>query len=193
MSGPFRSIDRRMRTEEWLGFSCPHSSVETQVMNRLPVGKHVLIPLPKVGRLRLDGENLPLVQPSLTISASITFMSPLSSQPTRMPYQGACRRVEFQSSLLAIPAFTLFGLGIYLENFRGVAYATPIAGILSVITFGLLDVLCQRRLLSRLPCPKCGRVPLRPTENVRRMQLLLCDSCGIEWDTQINNDAGESY
>lgn len=40
-------------------------------MNRLPVGKHVLIPLPKVGRLRLDGENLTLVQPSLTISASL--------------------------------------------------------------------------------------------------------------------------
>lgn len=162
-------------------------------MNNLRVGEHVLIPLAKFWPLRLDDRNLPIVQPSLTISASITFMSPLSSQPTRMPYQGVCRRAGFQSSLLAIPAFALFGLGIYLENFRGVAYATPISGILSVITFGLLDVLCQRRLLNRLLCPKCGRVPLRPTEDARRIQLLLCDSCGIEWDTQINNKPGESY
>ncbi|MFM2166833.1 MAG: hypothetical protein RIS79_1204 [Verrucomicrobiota bacterium] len=181
-----------MKTEEWLGFSCPHSSVETQVMNRLPVAEHTH-PSCQGWAAPLGWRESAPTPAKPDDFSFLTFMSPLSSQPTRMPYQGACRRVEFQSSLLAIPAFTLFGLGIYLENFRGFAYATPIAGILSVITFGLLDVLCQRRLLSRLPCPKCGRVPLRPTEDARRMQLLLCDSCGIEWDTQINNDAGESY
>ena len=107
---------------------------------------------------------------------------------TRMPYKRAYWRIVPFVFLLAIPGFALFGFGCYLDFAFDVHWAPPVTGVLFVILSGGLHLFFRDSLLKRIRCPKCGRVPLKPTEDGRRIQLLICDACGIEWDTGISND-----
>src|SRR5436190_1856438 len=59
---------------------------------------------------------------------------------TRMRYEGAYARVMPWCWLLVIPGFAYFGAGAYLENSRGIAWATDIAGVSAVLIFGFLGV-----------------------------------------------------
>lgn len=109
---------------------------------------------------------------------------------TRIHYPNAKSRMIFVTLIPAgFVAFGVFGAGIYLWWSFDYEWAAFVFGFLAVILGGGLQLLLFHRFLAALPCPRCGRMNLTLQEGDGSRQLLVCESCHVEWDTGICNDS----
>jgi hypothetical protein len=104
-------------------------------------------------------------------------------------YPNAKSRVLFGATIpTCFLVLGVLGVGLYL-SFSFSVWAGPVSVVIALIGGGGLNIILSRRILGSLPCPKCGRRNLTQKESDSSYQLLICDSCEIEWNTRICNDS----
>lgn len=103
----------------------------------------------------------------------------------RRPYTCPEEILPTRFSPWAVAPFVLIlSLGVVLDVFLHIQYATIIAASFVFVSAWVMAAVIKRNKLSTFPCSNCGATSLEQSEDEENI-LLICHSCQIIWVTNL--------